>query len=57
MRSISMRRMAEEMAVLKRSSADPSVKRYFEMREKECLDRAEREEQSPTNNAAVDNGV
>jgi len=49
--------MAEEMAVLKRSSADPSVKRYFEMREKECLDRAEREEQSPTNNAAVDNGV
>ena len=44
MRSEALRRMAEEMAALKRSSASPDAKEYFARRERECLDEAREEE-------------
>jgi len=48
MRGDSLRRMAEEMAALKRSSVTPDAKDFFAKRERECLDEAEEQERCPS---------
>ena len=47
MRADSLRRMAEEMAALKRSAVTPGAKEYFARRERECLDEAAEQELCP----------
>ena len=47
MRAESLRRMAEEMALLKRSAVTADVKEFFAARERECLDEAEEQERCP----------
>ena len=44
MRAEALRRMAEEMANLKRSAVTPDAQEFFARRERECLDEAEEQE-------------